>query len=67
MKVCNTCDFNDEGGCNCPRYDKWYSCPIENKKPENIQAIKEYVEWLSQYDYLNILDNPDILDKLKKE
>jgi len=25
--------------------DKWYACPIENIKPENVQALKEYAEW----------------------
>lgn len=49
MKECYKCGFNDEDyGCNCPHYDKWYTCPIENKKPENIQAMKEYAEWLAQ-------------------
>ena len=46
---CVTCGFNDEDcGCNCPHYDKWYSCPIENKKPENVKTIKEYAEWVSK-------------------
>ena len=49
MKDCNKCGFNDSDyGCTCPPYDKWYACPIENKKPENIQEIKDYAEWLSQ-------------------
>lgn len=49
MKECANCGFNDEDyGCTCPHYDKWYSCPIENKKPENIKAIKEYAEWVSK-------------------
>ncbi len=48
-KECRKCGFNDEDyGCTCPHSDKWYACPIENSKPENVQALKEYVEWLSQ-------------------
>lgn len=48
---CYNCGFNDEDyGCTCPHSDKWYACPIENKKPENIQALKEYAEWLTQYE-----------------
>ena len=46
MKECHRCGFNDEDyGCTCNHSDKWYACPIENKKPENIQALKDYVEW----------------------
>ena len=48
---CRTCGFDDEDyGCTCPQPDKWYACPIENSKPENIQALKEYAEWLPQYE-----------------
>jgi len=46
MIECIRCGFNDEDyGCTCPHSDKWYACPIENKKPENIQALEEYAEW----------------------
>lgn len=46
MEECYTCGFNDEDyGCTCPFSDKWYACPIENKKPENRQELKEYIEW----------------------
>lgn len=49
MEECYTCGFNDtDYGCTCYSSDKWYACPIENKKPENIQALKEYIDWLSQ-------------------
>lgn len=48
MKECANCGFNEEGACSCPHSDKWYACPIENKKPENIQALKEYVEWMNK-------------------
>ena len=49
MKECANCDFHDEDyGCTCPHYDKWYACQIENKKPENIKALKEYAEWVSK-------------------
>ena len=45
MKECIKCGFNDVNfGCTCPNYNKWYACPLENKKPENIQALKEYAE-----------------------
>lgn len=44
-----SCGFNDEDyGCTCSSSDKWYACPIENKKPENINALKEYAEWASK-------------------
>ena len=49
MKECHRCGFNDEDyGCTCPHSDKWYACPIENTKPENVQALKEYAEWVGQ-------------------
>lgn len=42
---CRRCGFNNEYGyCECPTQDRWYACPIESKKPENIQALKEYAE-----------------------
>ena len=51
MKECQKCGFNNEYGyCECPHSDKWYACPIENKKPDNIQALKEYAECLPQYE-----------------
>ena len=51
MKECHKCGFNDENyGCTCFHSDKWYACPIENKKPENIQALQEYADWLPQYE-----------------
>lgn len=47
MDECYECGFNDEDyGCTCPHSDKWYACPIENKKPENVKALEEYAEWL---------------------
>jgi len=47
---CLKCGFYDtDYQCICPHSDKWYACPIENKKPENIQALKEYTEWLPEY------------------
>jgi hypothetical protein len=51
MKECANCGFNDEDyGCTCSHSDKWYACPIENKKFGNIQSLKEYAEWLPQYE-----------------
>lgn len=48
---CARCGFNDEDyGCTCPSYDKWYACPIESEKPENQQALKEYADWQPQYE-----------------
>lgn len=50
MNKCTRCGFNDEDhGCTCPHSDKWYACPIESKKPKNIQALEEYSEWASKY------------------
>ena len=49
MKECANCGFlNDYEACDCPHSNKWYACPIENKKPENIKALKEYAEWTSK-------------------
>lgn len=49
MEECATCGFYDEDyACTCPHSDKWYACPIENKKPENIKALKEYAEAVSK-------------------
>ena len=48
MEECANCDFHEEDyDCTCPHSDKWYACPIENKKPENIKALKEYADWMS--------------------
>ena len=45
MKECKRCGFNNEYGyCECPHSDKWYACPIEAKKPENVKALQEYAE-----------------------
>ena len=44
LKKCCRCGFNECGRCTCPPYDKWYACPIESEKPENIKALKEYAE-----------------------
>ena len=46
MIECYRCGFwnSDYEGCECPATDKWYACPIENRKPENIKALEEYVE-----------------------
>lgn len=47
MKECANCGFlNDYGCCSCPSSDKWYACPIENKKAENIKALQEYAREL---------------------
>lgn len=48
MRECANCGFHNDGMCTCPSQDMWYACPIENKKPENIQALKEYAEWSSK-------------------
>lgn len=49
MTECRRCGFNDEDfGCTCPHSDKWYACPIENKKPENIQALKDCADFLTE-------------------
>lgn len=45
MKECANCGFHDDGACVCPPYNKWYACPIENKKPENVQALKEWIDF----------------------
>lgn len=48
MKECDDCGFNEEGMCTCWQSNKWYACPIESRKPENIQALKEYAEWSTE-------------------
>ena len=46
MKECANCGFlNDYEACDCPHSNKWYACPIESEKPENIKALEEYAEW----------------------
>lgn len=45
MKECANCGFHENGVCVCPPYNKWYACQIENKKPENVQALKEWVDF----------------------
>lgn len=52
MEECYKCGFwnSDYESCACPSSDKWYACSIESKNPENIQALKEYAEWLPQYE-----------------
>lgn len=50
MTECRKCGFlNEYGYCECSPSDKWYACPIENKKPENIQALKEYAECIDAF------------------
>lgn len=45
---CFNCGFHDEDyGCTCSDLDKWYACPIESEKPENVQELKDYAEWSS--------------------
>lgn len=45
MNECYKCGFNDEDyGCVCSSFNKWYACPIESKKLENIQALEEYAK-----------------------
>lgn len=57
MEDCNKCGFYDEEfGCNCFSFNKWYACPIENKKPENIKALKEYADQLEQVVLMNMED-----------
>ena len=47
--VCLTCGFYDSDyGCNCSCFDKWYACPIESKKSENIQALRDYAQWVEE-------------------
>ena len=62
MKECANCGFHNDGACVCPSYDKWYACPIENKKPENIQELQEYADWQEEVD-----DWRDRLDELERE
>ena len=42
---CKNCGFQNEYGyCECSGYDKWYACPIENTKSENIELLKEMAD-----------------------
>lgn len=47
MVPCYKCGFwdSDYEACTCPSSDMWYACPIESRKPENIKALEEYIEW----------------------
>ena len=49
-KRCYKCGFwdSDYGMCTCQPRDRWYNCPIESQKPENIKQLEEYVEWASK-------------------
>ena len=44
MDECFKCGFwnSDYGACTCPSQDKWYACPTESIKPENVAALEEY-------------------------
>lgn len=46
-KKCDCWDFDKEQ-CTMPSIDHWYACPIENKKPENIKELEEYIKHLSK-------------------
>lgn len=49
--VCLECGFYDmDFGCICFSSDKWYACPIESCKPENILAMEEYISFLGGID-----------------
>lgn len=50
MIECYKCGFYDSEfeQCSCWSSDKWYACPIENKKPENIKALEEYAEQINK-------------------
>lgn len=51
MNECKKCGFNNEYGyCECNSQDKWYACPIESKKPENIKTLREYAEYYKDRD-----------------
>lgn len=41
-----TCWDPDREGCTMPQADRWYACQIESQRPENQQALQEYVEWV---------------------
>lgn len=55
MNECLNCGFynSDYEDCICSSYERWYACPIESKKPENIQALKDYTEWAHEADKEN--------------
>lgn len=50
MNECIGCGFydSDREGCTCYSHEKWYACPIESRKPENIKMMDEYVNYLSK-------------------
>ena len=50
MGECYNCEFwnSDYEECTCSSYEKWYACPVESEKSENVEALKDYVEWASQ-------------------
>ena len=50
MSECYKCGFwdSDYESCTCPSYDKWYACPIESEKPENIRTLEEYAKQVSE-------------------
>lgn len=44
MLECCKCGFSEDGMCTCSSLDKWYACPIENKKPENIKFLEDWIK-----------------------
>ena len=50
MNECYKCGFYDcdYGACTCLSTDKWYACPIDSKKPENIKEMEEYIKWVEE-------------------
>ena len=71
MNECSNCGFNDEEwGCTCYSGYKWYACPIENKKPENAQAMKEEAEWMEiqryAFEHALVLVSSDYYEKSMK-
>lgn len=42
---CRRCGFNEEGGCTCPPSERWYACPSECRKPENVRDLEQFADW----------------------
>lgn len=51
MVHCLRCDCwdSDREGCTMPESDRWYACPIESARPENIAALEAWCAFLDQH------------------
>ena len=66
MNECFGCGFWDSEweACTCSYSDKWYACPIESKKPENIKCLEEYCTALNDTDIEFNIPEENVVNKM---